>query len=216
MAKQFVSNKDETARLFKSDFLEKFTHVHWSVPIIVYLPVVVYFLYRAATMPSLSLSNLIVLFVVGVVFWSLTEYVLHRWVFHYHPKSALGQRLHFLLHGVHHDYPMDSTRLVMPPSVSIPLAVLFYGLFILVLGDVYMYLGEKEKAQKAFQAVLEIIGDEMVQFQYYVDLKSEQMEQGLSKNPQPHEARKHLELATRNSRDFPGRKEAELALKELG
>jgi sterol desaturase/sphingolipid hydroxylase (fatty acid hydroxylase superfamily) len=45
--------------------------------------------------------------------------------------------MHFLLHGVHHDYPNDSKRLVMPPSVSIPLAVLFYGLFILVLGEVY-------------------------------------------------------------------------------
>ncbi|MGB2960684.1 MAG: sterol desaturase family protein [Bacteroidota bacterium] len=137
MAKHFVSNKDESARLFKSDFMEMFTHVHWSVPIIVYVPVTVFFLYRAANTPGLGLSNIILLFFVGLVFWTLTEYLLHRFVFHYQPKSAVGQRLHFLLHGVHHDYPMDSMRLVMPPSVSIPLAALFYGIFILVMGEAY-------------------------------------------------------------------------------
>jgi sterol desaturase/sphingolipid hydroxylase (fatty acid hydroxylase superfamily) len=73
------------------------------------------------------------LFLGGIFFWTLTEYILHRFVFHFHPSSAWGQRLHFLAHGVHHDYPNDSTRLVMPPSVSIPLAVLFYGLFSLLI-----------------------------------------------------------------------------------
>jgi sterol desaturase/sphingolipid hydroxylase (fatty acid hydroxylase superfamily) len=43
-------------------------------------------------------------------------------------------KIHFIFHGVHHDYPSDSKRLVMPPSVSIPLAVLFYFLFKLILG----------------------------------------------------------------------------------
>ena len=32
--------------------------------------------------------------------------------------------MHFIIHGVHHDYPHDPMRLVMPPSVSIPLAIL--------------------------------------------------------------------------------------------
>ncbi len=130
MAKLYVSNKDESARLFKSDFLERFTHVHWSVPIILYVPVSVYFLTRPST-ATLGVKAL--LFVGGLVFWTLTEYVLHRFIFHYHPSSAWGKRLHFLAHGVHHDYPNDSTRLVMPPSVSISLATLFYGLFSLVL-----------------------------------------------------------------------------------
>ncbi len=68
MAKKFVSNKDESARLFKSDFLEFFTHVHWSVPIIIYLPVTVYFLVMAGNTPGLGLQNIILLFDVGFVF----------------------------------------------------------------------------------------------------------------------------------------------------
>ena len=37
--------------------------------------------------------------------------------------------MHFIFHGVHHDYPRDKMRLVLPPSVSIPLASAFYFLF---------------------------------------------------------------------------------------
>ncbi|HUI09478.1 MAG TPA: sterol desaturase family protein [Bacteroidota bacterium] len=133
MAKLFVSNKDESARLFHSSFLELFTHVHWSVPIIVYLPVVVYSVYVTSTYGAIGASSVILLFVAGLVVWTLAEYLLHRFVFHYEPKSGWGKRLHFLMHGVHHDYPQDSKRLVMPPVVSIPLALLFLGAFILIL-----------------------------------------------------------------------------------
>ena len=138
MAKLYTSNKDESARLFKSDFLEIFTHVHWSVPIILYFPVVIYFLVQAAGSPVIGLWNGIAMFMVGLFVWSLTEYTLHRFVFHYEPTSDLGKKIHFLTHGVHHDYPNDSKRLVMPPAVSVPLALLFYFVFRLVVGGNYV------------------------------------------------------------------------------
>jgi sterol desaturase/sphingolipid hydroxylase (fatty acid hydroxylase superfamily) len=74
------------------------------------------------------------LMVAGYVLWTLTEYWLHRLVFHFEPESGIGLRLHYLIHGVHHDHPNDPGRLVMPPSASIPLAIAFIGLFYLVLG----------------------------------------------------------------------------------
>ena len=61
--------------------------------------------------------------------WTLLEYVVHRYVFHYEPKTRAGKMVHFIVHGVHHDYPNDATRLVLPPIVSLPMAVLFYFLF---------------------------------------------------------------------------------------
>jgi sterol desaturase/sphingolipid hydroxylase (fatty acid hydroxylase superfamily) len=138
MAKLYVSNKDESARLFKSDFLEIFTHVHWSVPIIIYLPVVVYFVVQAVGSSVIRWLDGAGMFLIGVFIWTLTEYILHRFVFHYEPTSEIGKRIHFLTHGVHHDYPNDSKRLVMPPSVSIPLALLFYFLFRLLVGGTYV------------------------------------------------------------------------------
>lgn len=136
--KRYVSNKDESARLFESSFLELFTHVHWSVPLLVFLPVVTYFLYQATETPVLGAGTIVLTFAAGLLVWTFTEYILHRFVFHYEPKSFLGKRLHFLLHGVHHDYPNDSLRLVMPPVVSLPLAAIFYYFFLFVVGSTYL------------------------------------------------------------------------------
>lgn len=138
MPKNFVSNRDESARLFKSSFLEIFTHVHWSVPLIVYVPVVTYFLYRGIADPAVGGGKIVGLFAFGLLVWTLTEYLLHRFVFHYEPKTDFGKRIHFLAHGVHHDYPNDSLRLVMPPVISMPLAALFYGLFYVLLGAAFL------------------------------------------------------------------------------
>ncbi len=135
MPKNYVSNEDESARLFKSDFLEMFSHVHPTIPLVVFVPIIGYFLYRGSVEPLMTPAIVTGLFFAGVFVWTLTEYLLHRFVFHYMPTSGWGKKLHFLLHGVHHDYPNDSLRLVMPPVVSLPLAFLFYSLFVFILGD---------------------------------------------------------------------------------
>jgi sterol desaturase/sphingolipid hydroxylase (fatty acid hydroxylase superfamily) len=136
MSKNFVSNKDETVRMFESDFMEVFSRVHFSVPLYIYLPVVFYFMYRAIFLYELSAVSIISLIILGIAVWTLTEYTLHRFVFHFHFKSEFGAKIHFIFPGVHHDYPNDSKRLVMPPSVSVPLAALFYFIFTLILGTI--------------------------------------------------------------------------------
>ena len=138
MAKNFVSNKDETVRMFESDFLEAFSRVHFTVPIIIYVPVIAYLLYLSIAVYYLAALTIVGLFLAGIAFWSLTEYLLHRFIFHFPAKSEFGKKIHFIFHGVHHDYPSDSKRLVMPPSVSIPLAVIFYFVFLLVFGQELM------------------------------------------------------------------------------
>lgn len=135
--KLYVSHKDESPRLFKSDFVDFFSRIPYWVPMVIYIPVIVYFSYAAFAVHNLTFWQYIGLFAAGVVVWSITEYLLHRFVFHFHPKSELGKRIHFIAHGVHHDYPNDSMRLVLPPSISVPLAALFYGIFYLIFGNVY-------------------------------------------------------------------------------
>ena len=131
MAFMFVSNKDETIKLFDNAFLEYFSHIHPVTPIVVFTPVVIWAMWMGSS--EMSILALIGLFLAGVLFWTLTEYVIHRWAFHYPPKTALGKKIHFLVHGIHHDYPRDSTRLVMPLLVSIPLATVFFFLFQLIM-----------------------------------------------------------------------------------
>jgi 4-hydroxysphinganine ceramide fatty acyl 2-hydroxylase len=132
--RQYISTKNESVRMFKSDLLEFFSHVHPITPLVLYLPVVAYSLYFAVWHEELPSVLIVALFVVGWLIWTLLEYVIHRFVFHYEPKTRLGKALHFVVHGVHHDYPNDASRLVMPPVVSIPLAFFFYVFFALVLG----------------------------------------------------------------------------------
>ena len=55
-------------------------------------------------------------------------------MFHFEPEDGIGARLHWMMHGVHHDHPNDPLRLVMPPAVSVPLAALFLAVFVLVVG----------------------------------------------------------------------------------
>lgn len=136
MKKLYISNKDESVRMFKSNFLEIFSKVHWTVPLFIFVPTIGFLLFQAFSSSTTSLTTIIIWFVGGIGVWTITEYFLHRFVFHYEPPGKIGKRLHFIFHGVHHDYPNDSWRLVMPPAVSIPLAYLFYLLFrSLVPGD---------------------------------------------------------------------------------
>lgn len=137
MSKNFVSNKDETVRMFDNDIIEAMSRVHFSVPLFIYIPVILYFIYKSITY-GLSFFTITSLILLGIGVWTLTEYTLHRFIFHYRPKTKFGERMHFIFHGVHHDYPNDSKRLVMPPSVSLPLAALFFFLFQSMLGNVYV------------------------------------------------------------------------------
>lgn len=138
MVKNYVSNKDETVRMFQSNFLEFFSKVHPAIPTILYLPIIIYFLYLAAA-KDIPFKDIVLYFVMGLLIWTATEYLLHRFVFHFKPVGKISEKLHFIFHGVHHDYPSDSRRLVMPPAVSIPLALLFYYLFLEILGNVFIY-----------------------------------------------------------------------------
>ena len=131
----YVSNKNETVRMFESDFMEFFSRVHPVIPLALYLPVVGYLLYVSLWRRQLSFVAVAALFLLGILLWTLIEYLIHRYVFHYEPKTRWGKQLHFVIHGVHHDYPNDARRLVMPPAISIPLAFLFFGLFFLIFGS---------------------------------------------------------------------------------
>jgi sterol desaturase/sphingolipid hydroxylase (fatty acid hydroxylase superfamily) len=66
--------------------------------------------------------------------WTLCEYWTHRIVFHYEPEDGFGARLHWMIHGVHHDHPNDPRRLVLPPVLSVPFGAAFVALFVGVLG----------------------------------------------------------------------------------
>ena len=117
--------------MFKNDLLEVLSKVHYTVPLFIFVPVILISTYLALFVKGVGILTYFEFFLIGLAVWTFTEYIMHRFVFHYHPSEKLewAQRLHFIMHGVHHDYPSDAKRLVLPPSLSIPLASGFFFLF---------------------------------------------------------------------------------------
>jgi 4-hydroxysphinganine ceramide fatty acyl 2-hydroxylase len=128
--KNYISNSQESVRMFKSNFLEGLSKVHYTVPLYIFVPVIIYSTYLAFN-AGIGFIKYAELFILGLFVWTITEYIMHRFVFHLKPNEnwEWAKRLHFIMHGVHHDYPSDAKRLVLPPSLSIPLATGFYFLF---------------------------------------------------------------------------------------
>src|SRR3954463_11484387 len=121
--------------MFKSGLLDKFTRVHHLVPVVIFLPAIV--LLFATGVGRLGLLPSIGYAICGYLLWTLAEYWIHRGIFHFEPEEGLGARLHWMIHGVHHDHPNDPLRLVMPPAASVPLAIVVVGAMFLVAGRVH-------------------------------------------------------------------------------
>jgi sterol desaturase/sphingolipid hydroxylase (fatty acid hydroxylase superfamily) len=133
----FKSNKNISPPMFQNRFVDYFSRVHFTTPLVIYVPVVGYLVYHGIWVMEASLLSFWGLFATGLLAWTFFEYTLHRWVFHWIPDRPWGEQFHFWLHGVHHDYPNDSKRLVMPPGFSLPLAVLVGSGLYFTVGPVY-------------------------------------------------------------------------------
>lgn len=133
MAHERTARLSASPPLFKSRFLDFFSRIHPAVPALIYVPVIAALVVLAAR-DGVAALEIVLLVAAGLFIWTLSEYWLHRKVFHWDPDHPIGHRLHFIIHGVHHDHPNDKLRLVMPPGASIPLAALFFGVFWLIVG----------------------------------------------------------------------------------
>ena len=153
--KRYVSNKDESCRMFKSDIMEYFSHVHPAAPHVLFVPLISFAIWWSLSSGT-TLTMTLAFFALGVLLWTGTEYFVHRYFFHPPPHiedetreiiarlpentpimaemPTMRHKIYFLVHGVHHDFPNDSRRLVMPPTVSGPLALAFWLLFSATMG----------------------------------------------------------------------------------
>jgi len=124
---------EPSVRLFQNDLLEALTHGHPIVPLLFWGPIAGFLLWRSVAVHDLPATGLLAIGALALFLWTLTEYCLHRFVFHFPAQSRLGKYLVFLFHGVHHATPRDKTRLVMPPAGGILLLVVLYQVFRLLV-----------------------------------------------------------------------------------
>jgi dihydroceramide fatty acyl 2-hydroxylase len=119
--------------MFESRLLDALSRVHPAVPVFIFTPVIVAL--GAWALSDRSVGICLALAAAGYALWTLFEYWLHRLVFHFEPEQGIGARMHWIIHGVHHDHPNDPMRLVMPPAVSAPVGAAVFAALYLVLGS---------------------------------------------------------------------------------
>ncbi|KAG2224345.1 hypothetical protein INT45_006745 [Circinella minor] len=106
---------------FSQPWLDVLSHTPWYIVPIIWIPFVCYQLWCSVNSYNGSPMGALEGFAGGVFFWTLLEYGLHRFIFHFDdwlPDHPIALLLHFTLHGIHHHMPMDRLRLVMPPALA--------------------------------------------------------------------------------------------------
>ena len=127
-----IKNKGQ-ARLFENEHLEILSKTHPIVIYSIYFPIISFMLYYGMEYLGMSGAAAILYFIGGALFWSLFEYVMHRYVFHIIAENKQAQKIVYTMHGVHHEYPRDRERLFMPPIPSLVVATVIFFLMHLVL-----------------------------------------------------------------------------------
>ncbi|RPA67366.1 fatty acid hydroxylase [Cyclobacteriaceae bacterium YHN15] len=128
-----------SAQMFQNPILERISRTHISIPLILFFSISAVSLYYAITSTTISLGIGFLVLLAGVLVFTFVEYMMHRHFFHMEPDTPIKDKLQYAVHGVHHDYPKDKDRLAMPPFVSIAYALIFYGVFTLIMGDYALF-----------------------------------------------------------------------------
>lgn len=137
--------------VFENRFLERFLATSsWFMPGVWYLPIIGYCTYASAE-GGLAWSTIAACLLIGALGWTLVEYLLHRFAFHFGPTDiGFVRTILFGMHGYHHEFPSDHRRLVAPPALGWPIAavlsVFYWAIFgpywqVLLAGTLLGYLG---------------------------------------------------------------------------
>lgn len=122
-----IHNKGQ-ARIFKNQYLEYLTKTHPLVIWGLYVPIIGFMLYYSYGRLAMGIPEMFLLFLGGMIAWSLFEYFIHRYVFHYVAESERAMRIVYVIHGNHHEYPRDRERLFMPPVPSLLIASTLFSI----------------------------------------------------------------------------------------
>ena len=130
-----IHNKGQ-AQLFRNEYLEMLTKTHPLVIWAMYTPIFAGLPYLAATRFGLDALKITVGFLAGMLFWTLFEYVMHRFVFHWVAENERAKKIVYVLHGNHHHFPRDKERLFMPPVPSLILASVIFLIMYAIMGNI--------------------------------------------------------------------------------
>ena len=136
MQKELYKPKNNgTKTLFQNSLVERLTRTHILVPIVLLDIYSMFSIYWSITRTNVSVQNTLGIFILGIIAWTFTEYMMHKHVYHMSTHTSWRKRFQYNSHGVHHEYPKDKDRLAMPPLMSLTLATILLFVFYLIAGE---------------------------------------------------------------------------------
>lgn len=144
MKERKIKHKGQ-GRLFNNAFLEYMTKAPAPVSAAIYITIALALLYIGYLGQVVnSALTALTLFCGALFFWTFFEYFFHRYINHldeYFPQSEWAHTIAYTIHGVHHEYPRDKERLIMPPIPGLLILGVIYLVYGLLLGDlVYIFM----------------------------------------------------------------------------
>ena len=126
----------KSPKLFRNKLLELLTRTHPLIITGMYLFIGFFLIYVFLSWnPHISVWAITGVLALGVFSWTFAEYLMHRFLYHKLHDATFSSGFQYVLHGIHHEYPNDDERLVLPPLPSLILAAVFLGLFYLMMHD---------------------------------------------------------------------------------
>ncbi len=131
MYKAEIKRNQEQPRLFKNKWLERLTYTSPSTIIVMYALLTILFIwyYKTKINAEATLGHVLLWYAIGLISWTLGEYLLHRFLYHSIRDASYDHGHHYLFHGIHHEYPNDTKRIILPPLPSIGIAAVLFGFF---------------------------------------------------------------------------------------
>lgn len=126
-----IHNKGQ-AQIFSNRYVEMLTKTHPLVIWGIYFPLNVFLLFYSYATCHFSPAYILLIFLGGMLFWTLFEYMMHRFAFHFISENPRARRLVYILHGNHHQHPRDKERLFMPPVPSLIMSSIIFSLMYLL------------------------------------------------------------------------------------
>lgn len=124
-----------SAQLFKNPVLERLSHTHIALPTSIFIITAGVSLYYGITQGFATGLAAFGQFLGGWFLFTFVEYAMHRYLYHI-PATTPGRiKFQYTMHGVHHEFPKDKTRLAMPPIVTVFVASLLFFLFRFIFGS---------------------------------------------------------------------------------
>ncbi len=132
---EHIDNKGQGVYFKKYPALEPFSKTSPLLVYSIYIPVIFSLVYWSYAHIHLGIIAIALYFFGGLLFWTLFEYIMHRFLFHIVSDSPRIQSFMYHIHGMHHEYPRDKERLFLPPVVSLVVALILFFAFRLVLQE---------------------------------------------------------------------------------